>query len=108
MDSDYLHKLTKTELVNLIANLEFLIVSIKTQLLESAAREDEYEDTIKMLLRHELKNLNQPEMNMKEFLNSDLLPTEINPFNREQLISDIRDFMEVMSQRELTIRNRTA
>ena len=40
-------------------------------------------------------------MNMKEFLNSDLLPTEINPFNREQLISDIRDFMEVMSQREL-------
>ena len=41
-------------------------------------------------------------MNMKEFLSSDLLPTEINPFNREQLISDIRDFMEVMSQRELT------
>ena len=41
-------------------------------------------------------------MNMNEFLNSDLLPTEINPFNREQLISDIRDFMEVMSQRELT------
>ena len=40
-------------------------------------------------------------MNMKEFLSSDLLPTEINPFNREQLISDIRDFMEVMSQREL-------
>ena len=40
-------------------------------------------------------------MNMNEFLNSDLLPTEINPFNREQLISDIRDFMEVMSQREL-------
>ena len=38
---------------------------------------------------------------MKEFLSSDLLPTEINPFNREQLISDIRDFMEVMSQREL-------
>ena len=38
---------------------------------------------------------------MKEFLDSDLLPTEINPFNREQLISDIRDFMEVMSQREL-------
>ena len=38
---------------------------------------------------------------MNEFLNSDLLPTEINPFNREQLISDIRDFMEVMSQREL-------
>ena len=55
MDSDYLHKLTKTELVNLIVNLEFLIVSIKTQLLESLAREDEYEDTIKMLLRHELK-----------------------------------------------------
>ena len=40
-------------------------------------------------------------MNMNEFLNSDLLPTEINPFNRKQLISDIRDFMEVMSQREL-------
>ena len=40
-------------------------------------------------------------MNMNEFLSSDLLPTEINPFNREQLISDIRDFMEVMSQREL-------
>ena len=56
MDSDYLHKLTKTELVNLIANLEFLIVSIKTQLLESVIREDDYEDTIKMLLVHELKN----------------------------------------------------
>ena len=55
MDSDYLHKLTKTELVNLIVNLEFLVVCIKTQLLESVAREDEYEDTIKMLLRHELK-----------------------------------------------------
>ena len=56
MDSDYLHKLTKTELVNLIANLEFLIVSIKTQLLESVAREDDYEDTVKMLLLHELRN----------------------------------------------------
>ncbi len=55
MERDYLHKLTKTELVNLIANLEFLIVSIKTQLMESVAREDEYEDTIKMLLKHELK-----------------------------------------------------
>ena len=59
MDSDYLHKLTKTELVNLVANLEFLIVSIKTQLLESVVREDEYEDTIKMLLRHELKKFKQ-------------------------------------------------
>ena len=56
MDSDYLHKLTKTELVNLIVNLEFLIVSIKTQLLESVAREDDYEDTIKMLIVHELKD----------------------------------------------------
>ena len=56
MDSDYLHKLTKTELVNLIANLEFLIVSMKTQLLESVIREDDFEDTIKMLLVHELKN----------------------------------------------------
>ena len=56
MDSDYLHKLTKTELVNLIANLEFLIVSMKTQLLESVIREDDFEDTIKMLLAHELKN----------------------------------------------------
>ena len=56
MDSDYLHKLTKTELVNLIANLEFLIVSIKTQLLESVIREDDFEYTIKMLLVHELKN----------------------------------------------------
>jgi hypothetical protein len=56
MDNDYLHKLTKTELVNLIANLESLIVSIKTQLLESVAREDDYEDTIKMLIVHELKH----------------------------------------------------
>ena len=56
MEKDYLHKLTKTELVNLIANLEFLIVSMKTQLLESVIREDDFEDTIKMLLVHELKN----------------------------------------------------
>ena len=55
METDYLHKLTKTELVNLINNLEFLIVSINTQLLEALSREDEFEDTIKMLLRHELK-----------------------------------------------------
>jgi len=53
---DYLHKLTKTELVNIIANYDTLITQIKTQLFEAVMRDKDYEDTIKMLLKHELKN----------------------------------------------------
>ena len=53
---DYLHKLTKTELVNIIADYDSLITNIKIQLLEAVRREEDYEDTIKMLLLHELRN----------------------------------------------------
>ena len=52
---DYLHKLTKTELVNIIADYDSLITQIKTQLFEAVMREGDYEDTVKMLLLHELK-----------------------------------------------------
>ena len=31
------------------------------------------------------------------------LPTDINPFNKIKLASDIQDFMEVAKQRELTL-----
>ena len=53
---DYLHKLTKTELVNIIANYDSLITQIKTQLFEAVMRDKDYEDTVKMLILHELKN----------------------------------------------------
>ena len=56
MDSDYLHKLTKTELVHIIANYDSLIVQIKTQLYEALRRKEDYEDTIKMLIAVELEN----------------------------------------------------
>ena len=53
---DYLHKLTKTELVNLITDYDSLIIQIKTQLYEAVRRDEDYEDTVKMLIVHELKN----------------------------------------------------
>ena len=53
---DYLHKLTKTELVHIIANYDSLITQIKTQLYEAVMRDNDYEDTVKMLILHELKN----------------------------------------------------
>ena len=56
MDSDNLHKLTKTELVHIIANYDSLIIQIKTQLYEALRRKEDYEDTIKMLIAFELEN----------------------------------------------------
>ena len=53
---DYLHKLTKTELVHIITNYDSLITQIKTQMFEAVMREGDYEDTVKMLLLHELRN----------------------------------------------------
>ena len=53
---DYLHKLTKTELVHIIANYDSLITNIKTQMFEAVMRDEDYEDTVKMLLLHELRN----------------------------------------------------
>ena len=53
---DYLHKLTKTELVHIIANYDSLVTQIKTQLYEAVMRDNDYEDTVKMLLLHELRN----------------------------------------------------
>ena len=53
---DYLHKLTKTELVHIIANYDSLITNIKTQMFEAVMRDGDYEDTVKMLLLHELRN----------------------------------------------------
>ena len=53
---DYLHKLTKTELVHIIANYDSLVTNIKTQMFEAVMREGDYEDTVKMLLLHELRN----------------------------------------------------
>ena len=53
---DYLHKLTKTELVHIIADYDSLITQIKTQLFEAVMRDNDYEDTVKMLILHELKN----------------------------------------------------
>ena len=53
---DYLHKLTKTELVNIITEYDSLITQIKTQLYEAVMRDNDYEDTVKMLIVYELKN----------------------------------------------------
>ena len=53
---DYLHKLTKTELVHIIANYDSLITQIKSQMFEAVMRDGDYEDTVKMLLLHELRN----------------------------------------------------
>ena len=53
---DYLHKLTKTELVHIIANYDSLVRNIKTQMFEAVMRDGDYEDTVKMLLLHELRN----------------------------------------------------
>ena len=53
---DYLHKLTKTELVHIIADYDSLVTQIKTQLFEAVMRDNDYEDTVKMLILHELKN----------------------------------------------------
>ena len=53
---DYLHKLTKTELVHIIANYDSLVTNIKTQMFEAVMRDEDYEDTVKMLLLHELRN----------------------------------------------------
>jgi len=53
---DYLHKLTKTELVHIIANYDSLVTNIKTQMFEAVMRDGDYEDTVKMLLLHELRN----------------------------------------------------
>ena len=53
---DYLHKLTKTELVHIIADYDSLVTQIKTQLFEAVMRDNDYEDTVKMLLLHELRN----------------------------------------------------
>jgi len=53
---DYLHKLTKTELVNIITEYDSLITQIKSQMFEAAMRDGDYEDTVKMLLLHELRN----------------------------------------------------
>ena len=53
---DYLHKLTKTELVHIITNYDSLITQIKSQMFEAVMRDGDYEDTVKMLLLHELRN----------------------------------------------------
>ena len=53
---DYLHKLTKTELVHIIVNYDSLVTNIKTQMFEAVMRDGDYEDTVKMLLLHELRN----------------------------------------------------
>ena len=53
---DYLHKLKKTELVHIITNYDSLITQIKSQMFEAVMRDGDYEDTVKMLLLHELRN----------------------------------------------------
>ena len=53
---DYLHKLTKTALVHIIADYDSLVTQLKTQLFEAVMRDNDYEDTVKMLILHELKN----------------------------------------------------
>ena len=40
---------------------------------------------------------------MKRSYDLNQLPTDINPFNKIKLASDIQDFMEVAQQRELTL-----
>ena len=40
---------------------------------------------------------------MKRSYDLNQLPTDINPFNKIKLASDIQDFMKVAKQRELTL-----
>jgi len=41
-------------------------------------------------------------MTMTDSFDSNQPPTELNPFSRTQLASDIQDIMEIAQQRELT------
>ena len=40
---------------------------------------------------------------MKRSYDLNQLPTELNPFDRIKLASDIQDFMEIAQQRDLTL-----
>ena len=42
-------------------------------------------------------------MIMKRSYDLNQLPTELNPFDRIKLASDIQDFMEIAQQRDLTL-----